>query len=159
MKRLDRHTVKAVELTAPGACKRDAGRLHSEIRKGRVFCAFTEAEREVIREELRAVSVDRLIPSLFSFFEDVRYLRGPAACVRRLICGSGDDYAPQTLRQSFSGERQTENTWILTLWLPVCWMTFFVFLARRIGGYVSSWQANKASEPTPDAIAHVRQYP
>jgi hypothetical protein len=109
MKRLDRHTVKAVELTAPGACERDADRLHYEIKQGRIFGAFTEAERETIWEELRAVSVDRLIPSLFSFFEDVRYLRGPAACVRRLICGSGDDYVPQMLRQSFLGENQTDN--------------------------------------------------
>jgi hypothetical protein len=112
MKRLDRHTVKAVELTAPGACERDADRLHHEIRKGHIFGAFTVAERETIWEELRTVSVDRLVPSLFSFFEDVRYLRGPAARMRRLICGSGIDYAPRTLRQSFSGENQTDNTCI-----------------------------------------------
>jgi hypothetical protein len=85
MKKLDRHTVQAVELTAPGACRQDADHLYSELREGRIFGAFTEQEREAVWRQLLAVSTDRLIPSLSTFFEDVKYLRGPAASVKQLV--------------------------------------------------------------------------
>jgi hypothetical protein len=104
MKKLDGRTVKAVELTAPGFCSRDAGRLYRDLKDGHIFGAFTEQEREAIWGELLAVSTDRLIPSLFTFFEDVRYLRGLAECVKRLMGTKADDYASPTLKHRFSSE-------------------------------------------------------
>jgi hypothetical protein len=110
MKKLDRHTVKAVELTAPGACRRDADQLHSDLTKGRIFGAFTEQERAEIWIELLAASTDRLIPSLFTFFEDARYLRGPAGYMKRLMKLSNDDQVSRTLKHRFTGANQRIDT-------------------------------------------------
>ncbi|KAF2843888.1 hypothetical protein T440DRAFT_462707 [Plenodomus tracheiphilus IPT5] len=52
MQKLERHTVKVVELTAPGACSQDAERLYQEVKEGRIFAAFSERERETIWNEL-----------------------------------------------------------------------------------------------------------
>jgi myosin heavy subunit len=110
MKKLDRHTVKAVELTAPGACRRDADQLHNDLTKGRIFGAFTEQERAAIWIELLAASTDRLIPSLFTFFEDARYLRGPAGYMKRLMKLSNDDQVSRTLKHRFTGANQRIDT-------------------------------------------------
>jgi hypothetical protein len=110
MKKLDRHTVKAVELTAPGACRRDADQLHSDLTQGRIFGAFTEKERAAIWFELLAASTDRLIPSLFTFFEDARYLRGPAGYMKRLMKLSNDDQVSRTLKHRFTGANQKIDT-------------------------------------------------
>jgi hypothetical protein len=109
MRKLDRCTVKTVELTAPGACRRDADLLQSEMKTGRIFGAFTKQERESIWEELCAVSTYRLIPSLFTFFEDAKYLHGPAECVKQLMDVSNNDHTPRTLKHSFSGANQKEG--------------------------------------------------
>jgi hypothetical protein len=85
MKRVDRATVKAIELTAPGACRADAEVLYGKLRSGRIFGAFDEQEREAIWIEVLRVSTDCLIPSLYSFFEDLNYLNRVADCVNRLI--------------------------------------------------------------------------
>jgi hypothetical protein len=113
MKKLDRCTVRTVELTAPGACPRDEARLHCELTKGRIFGGFTEEERENIWRELLAVSTDRLIPSLYTFFEDARYLRGPAECVKRLVEGSPGDQLSQMVKNSFTGVNQQSNICII----------------------------------------------
>src|SRR5438045_8324504 len=85
MKKVDRATVKALELTAPGACRADAEVLYGKLRTGQIFGAFDEQEREAIWIEVLRVSTDYLIPSLYSFFEDLNYLKGIADCVKRLI--------------------------------------------------------------------------
>jgi hypothetical protein len=113
MKKLDRRTVRTVELTAPGACPRDEARLHCELTKGCIFGGFTEEERENIWRELLAVSTDRLIPSLYTFFEDARYLRGPAECVKRLVEGSPGDQLSQMVKNSFTGVNQESNICII----------------------------------------------
>jgi hypothetical protein len=109
MKKLDRRTVKTVELTAPGACPQDEARLHCELTKGCIFGGFTEEEREDIWRELLAVSTDRLIPSLYTFFEDARYLRGPAECVKRLVEGSPGDQLSHMVKNSFTGVNQESD--------------------------------------------------
>ncbi|TAQ83758.1 hypothetical protein B7494_g7918 [Chlorociboria aeruginascens] len=75
MQKVDRATVKALELTAPGACKADFHALYGKLRSGQIFGAFDEQDREDIWSRLLSASVDSLIPSLFSFFEDLNYLK------------------------------------------------------------------------------------
>jgi hypothetical protein len=113
MKRLDRSTVKAVELTAPGACTRDAERLRSELTQGQIFGAFTKQEREAIWSELLATSTDRLIPSLFTFFEDARYLRGLTDCMKRLMKLTDDEQISRTLQRSFTGVNQKLDSYLI----------------------------------------------
>ena len=85
MQKLDEATVQAVQLTAPGAFPSEAQSLIGHINSGQIFGAFTQLEREVIWTRLCSASTNFLIPSLYSFFENLKYLKGPADCMRRLI--------------------------------------------------------------------------
>ncbi|KAL9082812.1 MAG: hypothetical protein Q9165_008771 [Trypethelium subeluteriae] len=85
MEKLDHSTVKSLELTAPGACKVEKDNLYQKLQLGKIFGAFSPSEREKIWKEVLLRSTIRLIPTFHSFFEDVKYLQGPAKCVRALI--------------------------------------------------------------------------
>jgi Protein of unknown function (DUF3723) len=85
MRKVDRPTVKALELTAPGACRADFEALYGKLRKGQIFGAFDEQGREDIWGRVLSASTDRLIPSLFGFFEDLNYLKNVADCMKRLF--------------------------------------------------------------------------
>ena len=74
MQKLDKATMKALELTAPGASRADRRTIVRQVRSGQILARFAEREREAIWNEVLAVSTDRLIPSLFTFFEDINYL-------------------------------------------------------------------------------------
>ncbi|KAH7108729.1 hypothetical protein B0J11DRAFT_241648 [Dendryphion nanum] len=85
MRKVDRATVKALELTAPGACRTDFQALHGKVRCGQILGAFSERDREAIWSKVLSATVDRLVPSLFSFFEDLNYLRIIADSVKQLF--------------------------------------------------------------------------
>ncbi|KAH7111361.1 hypothetical protein B0J11DRAFT_543704 [Dendryphion nanum] len=85
MRKVDRATVKALELTAPGACRTDFLALHGKVRCGQILGAFSERDREAIWSRVLSTTVDRLVPSLFSFFEDLNYLRIIADSVKQLF--------------------------------------------------------------------------
>jgi hypothetical protein len=108
MRRVDRVTVKALELTAPGACRTDMRALYEQVRSGQIFGAFNEQDREVAWRGVLSVSTDRLIPSLYSFFEDVNYLQGPANCIRRLIELSPRDTLSSALENCFTDVDQSQ---------------------------------------------------
>ena len=74
MRKLRRVNMKALENTAPGACRANAAELYGQVREGLVFSAFDEQEQEAIWQEVLSASRDRLIPSLSSFFKDLNYL-------------------------------------------------------------------------------------
>ena len=114
MKKLDKFTVEAVQLTAPGACPQDREKLHGMLEKGHIFEAFSTLERERIWREVLAVSVDRLIPSLHSFFADLNYLQGPAECIKQLY-DSPHDLMHTTLKHYFSDKNQQNNTCIVQI--------------------------------------------
>ncbi|KAH7108866.1 hypothetical protein B0J11DRAFT_602052 [Dendryphion nanum] len=80
LRKVDRATVKGVELKAPGNSKQDSRVLHGQLLSGQIFSSFSPEERENIWNRLR--HTDRLIPSLFTFFEDVKYLN---ACVASVL--------------------------------------------------------------------------
>ena len=83
MSKVDKATVKALELRAPRASTLDAKSLRAQVLGGQVFSAFSDRERASIWDRLRLV--EGLIPSLFTFFQDLLYLQPCANCVKRLI--------------------------------------------------------------------------
>jgi hypothetical protein len=85
MSKLDRKSLEAIELTAPGASTTEAQRLRLLMSTGEIFKAFNEDEKESIWKNLWSETTDRLVPSLFMFFENLKYIKGPADCMRRLI--------------------------------------------------------------------------
>jgi hypothetical protein len=48
MRKVDRGTVKAFELTVPGACRADFQDLYNKVRDGKILGAFNKQEREDI---------------------------------------------------------------------------------------------------------------
>ncbi|GAB1319477.1 hypothetical protein MFIFM68171_09687 [Madurella fahalii] len=85
MRRVTRADVEALHLTAPGACEAEAQALFGRIKAGELLKAFSDRERDDIWARLRSATTDCLVPSLFAFFENLKYLKGPADCMKRLI--------------------------------------------------------------------------
>ncbi|OBT55954.1 hypothetical protein VE04_03627 [Pseudogymnoascus sp. 24MN13] len=104
MGKIDHKTVKALELCAPWASTLDAEYLRSEVLEGRLFSAFSFPERIGIWNRLRMV--DGLIPSLFTFFKDVRYLELCNNCVKRLVSVSPKQDVYRALRRKYTGVNQ-----------------------------------------------------
>ncbi|KAJ2976444.1 hypothetical protein NQ176_g4953 [Zarea fungicola] len=85
MGKLDQDTVLEMQLTAPGACERQARQLYAKVNSGEIFGAFSELERNRIWLRVCSATVDCLVPSLFAFFENLKYLQAAAECMRRLV--------------------------------------------------------------------------
>ncbi|OBT79449.1 hypothetical protein VF21_02102 [Pseudogymnoascus sp. 05NY08] len=82
MGKIDQATVKALEMRAPRASTADAEFLRIRVRGGELFSAFDDWERDDIWSRLTCV--EGLIPSLATFFKDIRYLERLANCVKQL---------------------------------------------------------------------------
>lgn len=107
MQKVDENSVKEFEGTAPGACRADARDLYKKLKAGKIFGAFNDQDREKIWAEVCRRTKDRLVPSFFTFFEDLNWLKGPADCVKRLIPISPDDTILYALEQYvFTGVNQ-----------------------------------------------------
>lgn len=52
---------------------------------GEIFGAFSNQERNHIWQNLCSNTTDRLVPSLFMFFENLKYIKGPADCMKCLV--------------------------------------------------------------------------
>jgi hypothetical protein len=104
MLKVDEPTIKAIELTAPGACRADARALYGKLKNGEIFGAFSEQDRETIWAKLLSCTTDCLVPSFFSFFEDVNWLKEPADCVKRLMGLSPRGTIPYTLEHHMFSE-------------------------------------------------------
>ncbi|KAL4984462.1 hypothetical protein BDW68DRAFT_180652 [Aspergillus falconensis] len=81
--RVDQQTVERLQLMAPGVSAADSREVHGLVISGQVFSDFTAAERELIWNKLK--EFDRLIPSLYTFFEDFKYFTACAECMQRLL--------------------------------------------------------------------------
>ncbi len=96
--------MKALELKAPRLSTLDVKVLRGQVLGGKIFGAFSEQERVAIWGRLQVV--DDLIPSLFTFFEDVKYLEACANCVKRLISLSLRDIVFIALEKAFCDTNQ-----------------------------------------------------
>ncbi|KAF1964839.1 hypothetical protein BU23DRAFT_363413, partial [Bimuria novae-zelandiae CBS 107.79] len=111
--KLNRADVKALELTAPGACRADREHLYGQLRSGKIFGAFNEQERETIWAKVISISSDRLIPSFYSYFEDMNYFQGPVKCVKSLIELSPRDSVSSALLRAFSDGNRRVNQYVV----------------------------------------------
>ncbi|KAH6645739.1 hypothetical protein BKA67DRAFT_527046, partial [Truncatella angustata] len=83
LRRIDTETVKQIQLRCPRYSSRDAQFLKSHVEKGTLFPSFSDAERRTIWSEL--LSVDTIIPSLYTFFEDFKYLESCAGSFHHFL--------------------------------------------------------------------------
>ena len=107
LQKVDQVTVKALELRAPRYSRQDALHLQGKLLSGQIFGAFSREKREEIWSEL--CTIDGLIPSLFTFFEDVKYLSACSDCVKRLVKLSRRDTILTALRRNFSGHGHADG--------------------------------------------------
>ncbi|KAK6592219.1 hypothetical protein H4I96_12079 [Botrytis cinerea] len=99
LSRVNNFDVKSLELKAPGYSTQDAQVLKGELLSGQIFSNFNQQEREAIWSELQ--SIDFLVPSLFTFFEDIKYLGACADSLKRLVKISRRDTVYSALQRKF----------------------------------------------------------
>ncbi|OCK76193.1 hypothetical protein K432DRAFT_463895, partial [Lepidopterella palustris CBS 459.81] len=113
MRLTDRPTVEALGLRAPSASRDDLRFLKNLFDEGVLFSAITnEHQRSHIWRNL--TSTWGLIPTLHSFFEDVKYLEPLTKVMKRLLedpsrGGSFKGTIDTALSNCFSGKNQTEG--------------------------------------------------
>lgn len=107
MKRLDKQSVLALELKAPGACQKDARGLYGRVHGGEILSAFSQAERERIWSKICCATTECLIPSLRGFFNDLNYIKLAADCMKRLVGLNSDETIRMELEAAYSEADQS----------------------------------------------------
>jgi hypothetical protein len=90
--------VDALQLLAPGKSRIDSKIACGLVLGGQAFAEFSDEERRVIWNRL--ANFDGLVPSLYTFFEDFKYLESCAHCVKRLF-GSSTESVWKTMSSIF----------------------------------------------------------
>lgn len=98
--KIDRSTIEALQLRCPANCTRDREVLEPLVNQGTIFAAFDERKRREIWQSL--LVFHRRVPSLYAFFEDVKYLRDVARCVTWLVRPSRRQTVRQGCRTAFA---------------------------------------------------------
>ncbi|KAF8246772.1 hypothetical protein K440DRAFT_601988, partial [Wilcoxina mikolae CBS 423.85] len=83
MKNTDASTVQYLQGRSPGHSQSDAVLVTDLMGKGKIFGGVQPSSKVGILERL--LRVDLLIPSIFTFFEDLKYLEVCASVLQRLI--------------------------------------------------------------------------
>ncbi|KAJ6018563.1 hypothetical protein N7522_002027 [Penicillium canescens] len=99
LKRIDQNTVELLQLLAPGKSRTDGQTACGMILSGQAFAEFSDEERRIIWSRMQ--NFDSMIPSLYTFFEDFKYLEACAHCVKRL-CGPIDMSIWRTMSSIFN---------------------------------------------------------
>ncbi|KAJ9129697.1 hypothetical protein NKR23_g12481 [Pleurostoma richardsiae] len=85
MRRLSRGDVMELQGKAPGAFPADAQDLIGKLKTRQILTAYSEEERDEIWSGLCAMTKERSIPSIFTFFEDTKFLRTAGVLMKRLM--------------------------------------------------------------------------
>jgi hypothetical protein len=115
MRQVTRGTVKALEGKAPGACASDRRILSALARCGDIFENFTPPQREELWSRACGSSKRRLIPSLFTFFEDRKFLNDAAGCIKKILDLGRRDTIAGSLEETFSDANQQKDRCIIQL--------------------------------------------
>ncbi|KAK1712146.1 hypothetical protein BDP67DRAFT_405004, partial [Colletotrichum lupini] len=115
MRLVDRPTIERLQGKAPGAFSADHDELLSDLRSGRIFGNFSQQQREEIRARVCNVSQQCLIPSLFTFFEDRKFLHAAAGCMRRLTGVNSKVTVSSRLDEMFLDSHQQPDLCIVQL--------------------------------------------
>ncbi|KAJ6112292.1 hypothetical protein N7523_002114 [Penicillium sp. IBT 18751x] len=142
MKKIDQNTVEYLQLLAPGQSRTDGKTTCGIILSGQAFAEFGDEERRIIWSRMQ--NFDGLIPSLYTFFEDFKYLEACAHCVKRL-CGPIDISIWRTMSSIFlpSSEEGTANPRALGCLIQTSESTFrrqpATDVERLETGYLQVW--------------------
>lgn len=95
--RVDLDTIQTLQRRSPALSMTDRATLEGPCQQGLVFRHFSSLERDRIWE--RVLQYRALIPSLDTFFDNLRYLMALSGCLKMLV---QPDYR-QTLAEAFRG--------------------------------------------------------
>lgn len=115
MRQIDRPTIEALQGRAPGACKTDHDDLLAKFRSGQIFGDFPEQQRETFWPKVCSASQRCLIPSLFTFFEDRKFLACAAECMRRIVDVGPRDTIAGRLEDTFTDANQQSDRCVVQL--------------------------------------------
>jgi hypothetical protein len=119
--KLDSGTVKAVETRCPRYSNVDKEDIYAQIQQGIIFAAFSVQEREQIWSSL--LSIDHLMPSLFTLLRDLHFLQACTDSIRYLVkfppehldAGMSEEYTIDgALRRAFRVDQQNDQYLIET---------------------------------------------
>jgi hypothetical protein len=111
MKLTDAVTVQKLELRAPMASKEDATFIKAEMDARTLFRSVSDvAMREMITNNI--LSVRGLIPSLFTFCEDTKYLEPCANAMKKLLEPKFKGTVYSAMRDIFSGTKCKEGLFL-----------------------------------------------
>jgi hypothetical protein len=97
-----------VQLSIPGRCSSDSDMLNRWLQQREILSTITsEEDRQTIWSNL--LRIDTLIPSLYAFFEDIKYLKPCATVVKRLFGGKPEGSVRKSLRMLYKGENQRDD--------------------------------------------------
>ncbi|KDN65750.1 putative conserved hypothetical protein [Colletotrichum sublineola] len=113
MRLIDRQSIERLQGTAPGAFSTDHDELLSHVKSGHILGNFPEEQRDEIWVRICNVSQQRLIPSLFTFFEDRKFLSTAADCMRRLTGVSSKVTVLSRLDEMFQDTNQQADQCIV----------------------------------------------
>ncbi|CAG8416235.1 unnamed protein product [Penicillium salamii] len=106
LKRIESDTINSIHLMAPGHSSKDSIMLRGMILSGQVFGAFNEHERTAIWSRLE--SFHGIIPSLYTFFEDFKYLEACSHCVKQIFNVPAVSIK-DTMKHSYTPKPTAEN--------------------------------------------------
>ncbi|KAI5465187.1 hypothetical protein BGZ63DRAFT_351107, partial [Mariannaea sp. PMI_226] len=111
MQLVDSSTVERLQGKAPGAFMADRDDLLLDLESGRIFGNLSEQQRAGIWYRLCEATRQCLVPSLFTFFEDRKFLSPVAECLRRLTGMNCKATITSRLSDMFQG---THQQWVQT---------------------------------------------
>jgi Protein of unknown function (DUF3723) len=104
MQKIDQPSVRALELKAPGVSRFDARTIEGQILGGQIFHDFSHEERSSILDRVRLFK--SLIPSLYTFFRNIRYCEVCIQSMKHLTTLSRRDTLFTAFERKFSGLNQ-----------------------------------------------------
>ncbi|EEQ87179.1 uncharacterized protein BDCG_02299 [Blastomyces dermatitidis ER-3] len=106
MTKISSDTVEELQLMAPHTSRIEAKAARGYVLSGQAFVGFSESERKTIWSRME--KFDGLIPSVYTFFENFKYLESCAHCVKRLF-GPSRESIWNTMKHMFITALNTEE--------------------------------------------------
>jgi hypothetical protein len=98
---------------APGAIGADFDNLQASLRSGHLFGSFQKSQRDTLWSNACEVSRQSLIPSLYTFFEDRKFLACAEACMRTIMDLSARETITTHLTTLFTDANQSKDKCII----------------------------------------------
>lgn len=115
MRQIDKATVEALQGRAPGACRTDHDDLLARLKSGQIFGNCSEPQRETMWPKVCSASRTQLIPSLFTFFEDRKFLACAAECMKSIVDTGPRDTIAGRLEDMFTDVNQQSDRCVIQI--------------------------------------------